>query len=254
MQRTTAYYYPNKVTVLVDVDPTITTRNQIVYARTIKVNRGINNTIVFYLKNSDQKPVNIQNSGLYFSVIDDDDNSIFLEVEGNIVDALKGIFSITIDSNDLDLFEKEFYNYAVKLIDDLNIEYPIYTDDFFTVRGQLQVLDGYLPSFKPSRQLSLTNLSADVVISSAASGQYPTGYNNLHSFQLYFNNFTGTVIPQVTNAPIGDIVEESWTSLASTIYNNRTEPDYMNFEGPYTAIRFRIEVTGGSVSKILARS
>lgn len=254
MQRTNAYFYPNKVTVLVDIDPTITTRNRIVYARTVKVNRGINNTIVFYLKDSDQKPVNIQNCGMYLSVIDDDDNSIFLEVQGTIVDALKGIFSITLDSNDLDLFEKEYYNYAVKLVDDLNQEYPIYTDDFFTVRGQLHVLDGYLPSFKPSRQLTLTNLSASVVISSAASGEYPTGYNNLHSFQIYFNNFTGTVTPQVTNVPIGEIVEGSWTELTSTNYTSRTDPDYMNFEGPYTAIRFRIEVTSGSVSKILARS
>lgn len=254
MQRTNAYFYPNKVTVLVDIDPTITTRNRIVYARTIKVNRGINNTIVFYLKNSDQKPVDITDYTMFLSVIDDDDNSIFLEVEGAIVNAIKGIFTVTIDSNDLDLFEKEFYNYAVKLVDESNNEYPVYTDDFFTVRGQLQVLDGYLPTFKPSRQLSLTNLSASVVISSAASGEYPTGFNNLHSFQIYFDNFTGTVIPQVTNVPIGDIVEGSWTSLTSTSYTNRTDPDYMNFEGPYTAIRFRIEITSGSVSKILARS
>jgi len=255
MQRTNAYYYPNRVDVLVDIFPGLITRNKIVYARTVKFNRGINNTVVFYFKDSDQKPVNLGGFSVYMSVIDDDDNSIFLETEGTAINAQKGIFSVTVDSNDLDLFEKEFYNYAVKLVDDTtNDEFPVYTDDFFTVRGQLQVLDGYLPTFRPSRQLTLTNLSAEVIISSAASGEYPTGYNNLHSFQIYFNNFTGTIIPQVTNVPIGDIVEGSWTSLTSTSYSGRSDPDYMNFEGPYTAIRFRIEVTSGSVAKILSRS
>jgi hypothetical protein len=255
MQRTNAYYYPNRVDVLADINPNLTTRNKIVYARTIKFNRGINNTVVFYLKDSDQKPVDLLGFTAYMSVIDDDDNSIFLETEGTAVNAQKGIFSVTVDSNDLDLFEKEFYNYALKLVqDDNGDEYPVYTDDFFTVRGQLQVLDGYLPSFRPSRQLTLTNLSTEVVISSAASGGYPTGYNNLHSFQLYFNNFTGTVIPQVTNVPIGEIEENSWVSLPSTGYSGRSDSDYMNFEGPYTAIRFRIEVTSGSVTKILSRS
>lgn len=254
MQRISAFIYQNRIEVLADIDPSITTRNKIVYARTIKIYRGMDNTVVFQLKNSDQKPVNITGYTITMSVVNDDNNTQFVEFEGTIVDAVKGIVSVIVPELDLAYLDREYYNYALKVTDQSDLEIQVYTDDFFTVRGQLQILDGYNAAFQPSKNLSLTNLSANVVVSSAISGNYPSGYNLWHSFQFYFNNFTGQVIAQVTTEPINTIVEGDWMNFSTTNYTGQTTTDLITIEGPYTAIRFRILETSGEVTKILARS
>jgi len=254
MQRITAFIYQNRIEVLADIDPSLTTRNKIVYARTIKIYRGMDNTVVFQLKNSDQKPINISNYSVTMSIVNDDNNTQFVEFEGTIVDATKGLVSVIVPEQDLAYLDREFYNYALKVTDQNDLEITVYTDDFFTVRGQIQVLDGYNAAFQPSKNLSLTNLTENVVVTSAISGNYPSGYNLWHSFQFYFDNFTGQVIAQVTTEPINTIVEGDWMTYSTTNYTSQTDTALITVEGPYTAIRFRILETTGEVTKILARS
>jgi len=254
MQKINAFIYQNRIEVLADIDPSITTRNRIVYARTVKIYRGMNNTVVFQLKNSDQKPINITGYSLTMSIVNDDDNTQFVEFDCTIVDATKGLVSVIVPELDLAYLDREFYNYALKVTDQNDLEVQVYTDDFFTVRGQLQLLDGYNAAFQPSRSLSFTNISANVVVTSAISGNYPSGYNLWHSFQLYFDNFTGQVVAQVTTEPINSIVEGDWMPYSTTNYTSQTNTDLITVEGPYTAIRFRITETSGEVTKILARS
>lgn len=254
MQFINVYIYKNRVNVVADVDPTIKTRNEIVYARTVKAHRGMDNQIVFTVKNSDQKPINITGYTVFMSVFNDDGGSQFVEIAGSLVDAARGTFSITIPEATLDLLDKELYNYAVKVVDTGNVEIPVYVDDFFGIRGQLQVLDGYNPSFQTSKVVTLTNLTGNIFVSSAVAGNYPSGYNLFHTFQFFFNNFTGTITPQVTTQPISTLVESDWISQSPLNYLNRTTPDYLTIEGTYTALRFRVQVTGGSVTRILARS
>lgn len=255
MQRISAFVYPNRVEIQADTDPLLTTRNRIVYARTIKIHRGIDNTILFTVKNSDQKPVNLTGHTAYFNIISDDSiNALLLEVTGTIQDATKGIFKVVIDSEKVDLLEQELYNYAIKLVNSINEEILVYSDDFFQVRGQIQVLDGYVPAFRSSAQLTLTEISASVIVSSAAIGSYPSGFGSQHSFQYYFDNFTGTITPQVTNESIVQIENVTWTDLAPVVYSGQNSTVFSTIDGNYSAIRFRINVTSGSVTKILSRS
>lgn len=254
MQFVNVYIYKNRVNVVADVDPTIKTRNEIVYARTIKAHRGTDNQIVFTVKNSDQKPINITGYTAMMSIFNDDSGSQFIELPGSLVDAVKGVFSVTIPENTLDLLDKELYNYAVKVVDAGSVEIPVYVDDFFGIRGQLQVLDGYNPSFQSSRVLTLSNLLGNTFVSSSVSGNYPSGYNLFHTFQFSFSNFTGVITPQVTTQPLATLVEGDWVSQSPINYSGQTAPDYLTIEGTYTALRFRVQVTSGSVSRILARS
>jgi len=254
MQFNSVYVYKNRVNVIADLDPTIKTRNRIVYARTIKAHRGTDNQIIFHVKNSDQKPINLTGYTVMMSIFNDDSGSQFVEITGSLVDAAKGIFSVTVTDTELVLLDKEFYNYSVKLVDSFNVTVPVYVDDFFGIRGQLQVIDGYNPSYQSSRLVTLTNLSADVLVSSAVAGDYPSGYNLYHTFQFFFTDFTGTITPQVTTEPISSLVEGDWISQDPLNYTGQTTTDYLTVEGSFTALRFRVEVTSGSVDKILARS
>jgi len=254
MQFNSVYIYKNRVNVIADIDPTLKTRNRIVYARTIKAHRGTDNQIVFHVKNSDQKPINLTGYTAMMSIVNDDNVSQFVELTGTIVDATKGIFSITIPETTMDLLDKQLYNYSVKMVDISNLEVPVYVDDFFGIRGELQILDGYNPSYQTSKEVTLTNISATVLVSSAVSGNYPSGYNLFHTFQFFFNNFTGTITPQVTTEPISSLVEDDWISQTPISYNGQTNTDYLTIEGTFSALRFRVNVGSGSVTKILARS
>jgi hypothetical protein len=255
MQRINAFVYPNKVEIQADIDVTLTTRNRIVYAKTVKVHKGIDNTIVFNIKNSDQKPINLTGHSVYLSIVSDNGiNAELLEVQGTIQDAARGIFTVVIYQEELSLLDQEFYNYTVRLVNSSNVEIPVYSDDFYQVRGQLQIFDGYTPAFRNSANLTLTDLEEDVVVTSSINGSYPSGFNFVHSFQLYFDNFTGTVTPQVTTEPIVSVNNVNWIDLEALEYMNQNDTDYTTITGNYSAIRFRISVTSGSVTKILSRS
>ena len=71
----TSYLYENKFTVqILEDDPTIKTRNRVVYQRPIEIYRGADNPVTIYFKNQDQKAANI--AGVTFL--------------GYIIDYLKG--------------------------------------------------------------------------------------------------------------------------------------------------------------------
>ena len=255
MQRINAFVYPNCVEISADIDPGLTTRNRIVYAKTVKIHKGIDNTIVFNVKNSDQKPINLTGYTVYLSIVSDDGiNSELLELQGTIQDAVRGIFTVLIYKEELSLLDQEFYNYAIKLVNNSNVEIPVYSDDFYQVRGQIQVFNGYTPAFLSSANMTLTEIEEAVVVSSSVSGSYPSGFNFVHSFQFYFNNFTGEITPQVTTDPIANNNNINWINLEALEYTDQTDPDYTTITGNYSAIRFRITSTSGSVTKILSRS
>jgi hypothetical protein len=59
MQEITGYLYTNWVECQLNDDPTITTRNRIVYARPIQIYKNIDNTLKFVFKNQDQKRIHV---------------------------------------------------------------------------------------------------------------------------------------------------------------------------------------------------
>ena len=74
MYSTTAYLYQQKQTVLIsDTSGAYFDRRwQPVYAKNLKINRGVDNVILFEFINQDQKPVNISGSTITFHLISQD--------------------------------------------------------------------------------------------------------------------------------------------------------------------------------------
>jgi hypothetical protein len=254
MQYINAYLYPNRIPVTLDLDATLTTRNKTVYARTVKLHRGIDNTLVFTVKNSDQKPVSLVDYTAELDIIDDIDQTQIVTISGTAVDAAKGIFQFVITELELLALDKNLYNYTIKVVDALGTSSPIYTDDYWNVRGQIEMQNGFSIKFQNSTILTFTDIADPVKYTSLKSGGYPSGYNLVHSFQIYFDNFSGTLTPQVTNVAISDITQSSWSDLTPIVYNDQTETTHIAFEGVYTAIRFKAVFDSGSITKILARS
>jgi len=269
------YYYVNNIDVQLNVDPTLKLRNRVMYQRPLKLYKGVDNIVRFTFKNSDQKPVNIDGWNATFHIISDEEGSIVVSKPATVIGApIDGVVTVTVTELDLIDLKHLYYNYSLSVIDPLTgIEQVVYADDNYNVRGQLQLLSGHYPDFKPSIDVTLPTDSNTNVTTSTVTADTPTRQQSAHhTAQYYFDDFSGTLEVQATldslppNGNTSANISLSWTTVSSTTYVNQIDNDYENFDGVYTAVRFVITpdplpvpqpippVSHGSVTKILYRA
>jgi len=261
MQSNNIYYYVNSVDVLLDLDPAVTTRNRVVYQRTIKLYKGVDNTLQFKFKNSDQKPVNITGWDVNFNIISDVDAVSILSKIATGVDLVKGIVTVTLTELDLIDLEREHYNYTLSVTDPLTgVTKPVYVDDNYDARGELLILSGSYPTFVPSIEVGLPSPNSGSIITTAIHAESPSRQTSVnHTVQFNFDNFTGDIAVQTTldslppNGNTSGNVSLSWATLTTLPFTTQNTPDYYNFDGVFTAVRFEITPAAGEVKSILYR-
>ena len=144
MQTIEAFWYKNILEIQV-IDPAIfSTRNRIVYSRTIKIYQGIDNPIHIVTKNQDQKAVDLTG---YDVQIDIQDPVNELTVDTFTVDFVtqnKGLGVFTIPKAVVNALDQRHYEFTVKLINlTTNDETPLYIDDNYNATLPVQVLSAY---------------------------------------------------------------------------------------------------------------
>jgi hypothetical protein len=144
MQTIEAFSYKNILEIQV-IDPAIfSTRNRVVYSRTIKIYQGIDNPIHIVTKNQDQKPVDLTGYDVQVD-IQDPENAITVEAfTVNFITQNRGLGVFTIPKDIVNSLDQRHYEFTVKLIDlTTNKETPLYIDDNYSARLPVQVLAGY---------------------------------------------------------------------------------------------------------------
>lgn len=139
-----AYLYPNTAEVQV-FDPSIfTTRNRVVYSRTIKVYQGIDNPIQVIVRNQDQKRVDLTGYSVQAD-IQDPTNQVTVESYAvTFANIATGQGSFTIASEVVNSLEQRFYKLTFRTILTADSsERPLYIDDNYGVPLDLQVLPAY---------------------------------------------------------------------------------------------------------------
>lgn len=260
MQVITSYFYPNVIEVQTDNDPLIQTRNRVVYARLVKIYKGVDNVIKLQFKNRDQKPVNITGFSIRFNILNDLATNVLITVPGVIVDAVKGIATVTLTEFDLIDLKAELYNYTASLVYPNGSEQVVYTDDNYDVRGEILVADGHYPEFKDSVDANITTLGLpDDYTSAVIADTSYAGQSANHIAQFYFDNFSGTITIQGTLDPMPPVGSGSsallnWTDLVVLTFADQTVTDYVTWEGLFSGFRFIIHRDSGDVTKVLLRS
>jgi len=263
MQTNPFYIYDNKIDVQITFDPLTPQRYKPVYARTIKVYKGVDNQLKFVCKNSDQKAQNLTGKTVQFNLLDDNTGSVYFTVDCDTTNANVGILTATISEKNLIDLTKISYNYSLMVTDQNDQSYVTYTDDAFNVRGQIEVLSGHYPEFKPSVNVTIPTIyyaNLHPIVSSTVQSDLPTHRNNLHTSQFYFDNFTGNVQVQATMdnvLPSGNTSPSSYFTVSTLDYADKNGTDYHNFQGAYSFVRFVINrqpTTSGNVTTILYRS
>jgi len=142
----TSYLYSNKMIVqfLDYSDPTIKTRNRVVYSRPITIYQGIDNTIQVLVKNQDQKSVNLTGYALQVDIQDPANQATAYSFAVNYSNVAAGIGTFIIDKDTVNSLEARLYKLTLRTIKDSdNSETPLYVDDNFMVPLDLDVKPAY---------------------------------------------------------------------------------------------------------------
>ena len=95
MQTINTYLYPN-IIIAQFVDPSIfTTRNRVVYTRTIKIYQGIDNPLQVQVKNQDQKAINTTGYLVQVDIQDMDAEGSVESLTVTMIDAATGLGTVT---------------------------------------------------------------------------------------------------------------------------------------------------------------
>ncbi|NBP56441.1 hypothetical protein EBU71_07895 [bacterium] len=144
MQKIQVYLYPNRITVLTNLDENLTnTEWRIVYQRQVKIYKGIDNIIEIEIKNNDQKPVSIGTNQIKLVLMDQTRHNINTYIGTSLEDSTHvGIARITIPSIDLNNLDPQFLKFVVYQDQPSGPDILTYTDSQFGAVGSIQLLDG----------------------------------------------------------------------------------------------------------------
>jgi hypothetical protein len=251
MYSTPVYLYQQKQQVLLHAtDGSYFQRRwQPVYAKKLKVNRGVDNVILFEFINQDQKPVNISGSTITFRMMSTDGDELLIAEDLVHLSSAFGRAKVTLSSEKLDLIEEQTATYSLERASG-NLYEAVFTDAYSAGRGQVEIVDSVYPDFVESTILELP----EPTIKRGAANQNRnytsiayTANNTLTTFQLDFDNFTGNVIAQGSDTQIGP----DWYDIGSqTVYTNQNTRSYINIDGRHNWIRFQLNQYGLSAEGV----
>ena len=246
MYSTPVYLYQQKQQVLLPAtDGSYFQRRwQPVYAKKLKVNRGVDNVILFEFINQDQKPVNITGSTITYRMMSTDGDELLIAKDLEILSAAFGRAKVTLTSEELDLIEQQTATYSLERASG-NLYEAVYTDSYSASRGQVEIVDSVYPDYRESNILVLPKPDDYGIRKDEGNRRHTsmayTANNTLTTFQLDFDNFTGNVKAQGSENQIGP----EWYDIGTqTVYNNQTKRAFINVDGRHNWIRFEINQYG----------
>lgn len=213
MQKVQVYLYPNRITVLSHLDDNLAnTEYRIVYQRTIKLYKGIDNVIELEVKNNDQKRVEIGLSQLQLVLMDQEYNTLYTYAADSLEDStIVGLARITIPKEHLVSLDPQFLKFTVIKDND----HITYTNSNFDAYGTMELKPGvkptsYVETIKYDRWTTETNYTAGrweerkiYHISEAIPLDTKRSVPRAElSVKMYLNNFLGEVRVEGTDQEV----------------------------------------------------
>jgi hypothetical protein len=264
MLKQAAYLYNNVQTLYTDLE-TSGIGYRKMYARNMKLYKGIDNTFQIKLLNGDQKLLNAVGQTVYWVLLDRNTAELKCMLTKTVEGSDNSLVQFTVNEGDLETVNGGLYMYSAYLTDDAGKRTILYGDSQYGASVPVEVISNSFPQVYPS--IVLDTFTADHYDyenpiqsrSTSAVNARPelNGKNNaLHTAAFYSTNFNGTINLEVTlDNGITDIV--NWATLDSKTITTLDTVTYMNFNGVFTFVRFRVVpdiANTGTVDKILYRS
>ena len=159
MYSTTAYLYQQIARVLL-VDTSggyFTARYDPVYAKSLTINKGVDNVLLFEFINQDQKPVNITGSTFVFRLMSQNGDSLLLEKEMTILSATTGRVKVVLDAADVTPIVAQPGSYSIQRTAGSYVQAAFVNADS-AARADCNIVDSVLPDFVPSQNLTIPTI------------------------------------------------------------------------------------------------
>lgn len=221
------------------------------YAKNLRAYRGVSNRFLVEIKNQDQKPINISHRTVRMHILDEVRSTAFITKTASIYNAAKGQALIVLDENDLLDLDQSFYNYTISVVDGEGNDEIAYADDHYGVRNNIEILAGHYPEFRDS-----TSLTFDAVTRLTSGVGNDTGVRRgarQHTAQFYLDDFTGSIEVQATMDQVPNLNNANYFVVKTETYTAESGVRYTNWQGSFSAVRFRLVPTSGAVSRVLYR-
>jgi hypothetical protein len=221
-------------------------RWRLVYAKNLKLSRGVDNTLRFEFLNQDQRPIILSNFIFTFRIISEEE--IIFSKQLVITDDLYGKAKLLVTEQEIrDMapqrayYTISIYNSSTGLIE------PVYVDDQANMRGVIEIVDSVFPKMIESRVISTPVWPIDSSIIVYSDIWQSNDY--YHTLQYRMNDFSGRITVQMSDTTDGE-----WYDIdIREISEITTATRYWNIEGWYINLRLKIEWQTGHIDNILVR-
>jgi len=160
MYSTTAYLYQQIIRVLL-IDTSggyFTARYDPVYAKTLTVNKGVDNVLLFEFINKDQKPVNTTGSTISFRLLNQTGDELLLEKDMTVLSASLGRVKVVLDTADTINILAQPGSYSIERTQG-NYVQAAFTDDNAGARADCDIVDSVLPQFIASQPVTIPTIN-----------------------------------------------------------------------------------------------
>jgi hypothetical protein len=207
MQKVQSYLYPNRIILIADLAG-FTVENTIVYAKTVKIYKGVDNVIQFDVQNADQKRLDLVTSplitDLQLYVMDANGKTLASSPYTIATTSITGIATVTIPLADTASLAHQFLKYSVTATDADGNEIPLYTDSRFSAVGTIELVGSATPVVRKNmvydRFQGEINYMGNVInhTSAIACKFYEATPTTVMNFSVKLTNFIGTVYVEAT--------------------------------------------------------
>ena len=257
MYSTTAYLY-QQITRVILVDTSggyFTARYDPVYAKTLTVNKGVDNVLLFEFINQDQKPVNIAGSSFVFRLLNQTGDRLLLERPMEILSASTGRVKVVLTTADTIELVAQPASYSIQRRSG-NYVQAAYVNANSEARADCDVVDSVLPEFIPSADLTIPTVYGKAQQLQPGPTSYPDWANNpppvvttqptefyssyidtsnqsLTTVKMDLDHYTGTIKFQAA-----DDYQSIWYDVTPSYeFFSETSTQYFNVQGFYPLLR-----------------
>ena len=241
------------------VGSTFDRRWQPVYAKSLKLNLGVDNVILFQFLNQDQKPVNISGATFTFRIISQNGDNLLYAKELVTLNAPTGRAKVTIPSADTLAFQAQPASWSLEVSSGV-LNQAVFTDDYSGARGDIDIVDSVFPAFVASEELTIPSQAPDSSVYYTST--LTTEGSRLTTFQIDPVDFTGSISIQGASDAVMNTVE--WYNVAFEDLktgNTVSELDLVhsfdrlgiNVEGYHPYLRIAFAISNGNIDLIQYR-
>ena len=265
MYSTTVYLY-QQITKVLLVDTSgghFTYRYNPVYAKTLTVNKGVDNVLLFEFINQEEKPVNITGSEFVFRLLNQAGDQVLVEKPMTILAPTVGRAKVVLNIADTIDLIAEPASYSIQRAQGSYIE-AVYVDADSQARADCNIVDSVLPQFLMSSELTIPDIYGKAQqltpgptnwpdwalypepvnttqLTEFYSSEMPTNGQTLTTVQADLDCFTGTIKFQAA-----ETYQSIWYDVTESFeYFAETGTKHWNIQGYYPLLRMALNNSPG---------